>query len=160
MQPDGARAKTNRKGRQTMTSTQQIQSGGLIMGKLGHGGDMLEEITGICTRENIRLGRIEAIGAVRRARLAYYDQQEREYRYFTIDRPLEITKLTGNVSIKEGKPMVHAHITLADEDGKMYGGHLGPGTLVFACELIIESFIGPDFERGYDEQTGLALWQI
>lgn len=130
------------------------------MGRLAHGADLLEEITSACTAQNIRLGRLEAIGAVQRARLGYYDQKTREYRFFTIDRPLEITALTGNVSAKEGEPMVHAHVTLADEAGNAFGGHLAPGTIVFACEVIIEPFEGEMLERTFDEETGLPLWQM
>jgi hypothetical protein len=106
---------------------------------------------------------------VQKARLGFYDQSNWEYRYFDIDKPLEITKLVGNVSLKDGSPIVHAHITLADADGNAFGGHLAPGTVVFACEFIIHEFYpqyeqfgeqAPTFERGYDEETGLPLWQM
>ncbi|MFP3980393.1 MAG: PPC domain-containing DNA-binding protein [Desulfobacterales bacterium] len=132
----------------------------VYMGKLQHGADLLEEITQTCTRENIRLGRIQAIGAVQRARLAYYNQKTREYRFFTIDQALEILNLSGNISIKDGDPMVHAHITLADDAGNAYGGHVAPGTVIFACEIVIEAFEGPAFERSFDAETGLPLWQL
>jgi predicted DNA-binding protein with PD1-like motif len=132
----------------------------LFMGKLKHGGDVLEEITDVCIRHNVRLGKIEAFGAVQKARLAFYNQESHEYHSFTLDQPLEITKLIGNVSIKDDKPFVHAHLTLADKKGNCYGGHLVPGTIVFACEFILQAFDGPLFERTYDEQTGLYLWNM
>lgn len=132
----------------------------LFMGKLGHGDDLLEEITGVCRKQNIEIGRVEALGAVQKARLGFYNQQTREYQFFILNQPLEITKLVGNISLKDGNPIVHAHITLADETGKAYGGHLAPGTVVFACEFIIEAFDGPVFERGFDEKTGLPLWTM
>lgn len=128
------------------------------MGRLSHGADLLEEITGFCTEKGIRLGRVEAIGAVQRARLAYYDQKTREYLFFTLDQAMEIAKLTGNISLKDDQPMVHAHVTLADSAGNAYGGHLAPGTVIFACELIIESYEGAVFERRFDAETGLPLW--
>ena len=71
---------------------------------------------------------------------------------------MEITNLKGNISVKDGNPFVHAHITLADKSGKCYGGHLAPGTVVFACEFLIEALDGPVFERCLDEKTGLPLW--
>ena len=141
-----------------MTMMKQIQPSKLFMGRLTFGADLLEEITAVCVEKNIRLGRLEAIGAVQRARLAYYDQKAREYRFFTLDQPLEIAKLSGNISIKEGQPMVHAHLTLADGAGNAFGGHLAPGTVIFACELIIESYEGPVFERKPDPETDLPLW--
>ena len=130
----------------------------LFIGKLSYGSDLLEEITDICQKEHIQLGRIEALGAVQRARLGFYDQQTHEYQFLVLDQPLEITKLTGNVSLKDGNPFVHAHITLADKAGNAYGGHLAPGTIVFAGELMLETFDGPMLERGFDETTGLHLW--
>lgn len=143
-----------------MATLKEVDSKKRFMGRLDHGADLLEEITSFCTAENIRLGRIEAIGAVQRARLGYYDQKTLEYRFFTIDRPLEISALMGNVSVREGEPMIHAHVTLADDAGNAYGGHLAPGTVVFACEIIIEALDGQVLEREFDEETGLKLWRM
>ena len=141
-----------------MTIVNKVSPRATFMGKLNHGSDLLEEITALCRREDIRLGRLEALGAVQKARLAFYDQQTREYQFIILDQPLEITKLVGNVSLRDGIPFVHAHITLADRAGKAYGGHVAPGTTVFACEIIVEAFEGPVLERVFDEVTGLPLW--
>ncbi len=131
-----------------------------FMGKLEFGGDLLEELTSVCDQNDIRLGRAEALGAVQKARIGFYNQQARKYDFIEIDKPLEITKLIGNISLRDGKPMVHAHITLSDSQGNAFGGHLAPGTIVFACEFIVNSYDGPDHIRDYDEQTGLPLWKI
>ena len=143
-----------------MTTLKKVKPIETYMGRLRHGGDLLEEITDFCIREKIHLGRIEALGAVQKARLGYYNQETREYQFFDLQRRLEITKLTGNVSVRDGSPMVHAHVTLADDEGKCFGGHLAQGTVIFACELIVQAFKGPLFERGYDEDTGLPLWDM
>ena len=132
----------------------------VFMGRLSHGGDLLEEISNMCLRENIQLGWIEALGAVKRARLAFYNQETHEYEFFLIDQPLEITKLVGNVSLKDDHPFIHAHITLADKTGNAYGGHLAPGTVAFACEFRLEVFDGPGIKRDFDEATGLPLWAM
>lgn len=141
-----------------MSIIKQVQPTKLFMGKLSHGCDLLEEMTEICRKQNIVLGRIEGLGAVQKACLGFYNQNSRTYQCLSLDQPLEITKLVGNVSIKDNSPIIHAHITLASEDGTAYGGHLMPGTIVFAFECIVQSFDGPAFTRGYDEETGLPLW--
>ncbi|MBN1850208.1 MAG: DNA-binding protein [Deltaproteobacteria bacterium] len=143
-----------------MAFMKPVESKALFMGRLAHGSDLLEAISEFCLQNRIRLGRIKAIGAVQKARVGFYNQKTREYQYNDIDRPLEITNLAGNVSIKDGRPMVHAHITLADEKGNCFGGHLASGTIIFACELILDVFDGPAFERGFDEATGLTLWEM
>lgn len=142
-----------------MSNMKKVKPKALFVGRLPYGCDLLEEISAICFKEDIRAGRVEALGAVQRARLAYYNQKTLEYEFHVMEQPLEITKLVGNVSLKDGKPFVHAHITVADEEGKAYGGHLAPGTVVFACEVMVESFDGSPFERVLDEQTGLPLWK-
>ena len=122
--------------------------------------ELLEQTTASFDGTTIQLGRIEAFGAVQKARLGFYHQKTRKYQSFVLDRPFEITKLIGNISLKEGKSIVHAHITLAGEDGSAYGGHLLPGTIVFACEFIVQVFEGPIFQRGLDLKTGLPLWKM
>ncbi|MBF0447495.1 MAG: DNA-binding protein [Magnetococcales bacterium] len=129
-----------------------------FMGRLEHGADLLEALNKFCIDEHISLGRVEAIGAVKKAALGYYDQDEKCYRYFEIDRHLEILNLVGNISLKDGKPFVHAHVTLADEAGRAFGGHLIPGTPIFACEAIIQAFDGPQLHRKTEPITGLPLW--
>jgi predicted DNA-binding protein with PD1-like motif len=143
-----------------MAVLKEVKQKKIIMGKLRNGADLLEELTDICKKGNISLGRIEAIGAVRKASIGFYDQEKREYRFINIDEPLEIMNLTGNISIKDSNPFVHAHVTLADSKGRAYGGHLAHGTIVFACECVIEIFEGQVFERGFDQETGLTLWNM
>lgn len=35
-----------------------------------------------------------------------------------------------------------------------------PGTVIFACEFLLQGFEGPAFERAFDEETGLPLWRM
>ena len=143
-----------------MAVMKKVKPREVFMGRLSHGDDLLEEMSNMCLRENIQLGWIEALGAVKRARLAFYNQETRAYEFFVIDRSLEITKLVGDVSLKDGHPFIHAHITLADKAGNAYGGHLAPGTVVFACEFRLEVFDGRGIKREFDEATGLPLWKL
>ncbi len=143
-----------------MAKIREVNATKTFMGKLSHGADLLEEITKICIDQDICLGRIEALGAVKKARLGYYNQQDHEYHYFDLNQTLEITNLIGNISIKDESPVVHAHVTLSDKNGRAYGGHLAPRTIVFACEVVIQILDGPNFERGLDQETGLPLWEM
>jgi len=143
-----------------MAVIKKAEPKGVIIGRLNDGDDLLEEMTAICRKENIQLGWIGALGAVRKARLAFYNQETHEYQFLLIDQPLEITKLEGNVSLKDGSPFIHAHITLADMTGKGYGGHLAAGTVVFACEFRLEVYDGQGLRREFDEATGLPLWTV
>lgn len=133
---------------------------GSLIGRLDCGSDLLEGLTAICKENNVTLGKVSAIGAVQKARIGYYHQDTREYEFKDLDQHLEILCAIGNISLKDGEPIIHAHITLSDQEGKAFGGHLAPGTTVFACEYIIEIMDGAKLERGFDEETGLPLWPM
>jgi predicted DNA-binding protein with PD1-like motif len=143
-----------------MATYNEVQPERCFIGKLDFGSDLLQQLTSVCIKENITLGTVEAIGAVEKARCGYYDQNAKEYNFYEIDQHLEITALLGNISIRDGKPMVHAHATFTDEKANAFGGHLAEGTIVFACEFVIRAFSGVDHVRQYDEETGLPLWKM
>lgn len=130
-----------------------------VIGQLSHGSDLLESLTEFVQRENIRLGRVQAIGATTHAVVAFYDQQTKVYNPLEFPGGMEILNLNGNVSMRDGKPFVHVHILLGDAEGKVFGGHLLPGTKLFACEVTIDELDGEELDRARDERTGLHLWK-
>ncbi|MDX1763219.1 MAG: PPC domain-containing DNA-binding protein [bacterium] len=136
-----------------------VQPTSVYMGRLPYGADLLEALHQVCIEKEITLGRIEAIGAVQKAAVMYYNQDKQKYETLQFDRHLEIISLMGNVSVKDSQPMVHGHISLADQKGNAFGGHLATGTIIFACEVTIQVFEGTLFEREQEPQTGLPLWK-
>ncbi len=137
----------------------EFTQGRSVVARLRHGADLLEEIVALADHHGIEAGALQGLGALQRARLAYYDQTDRSYREFDLERPLEITALAGNVSRRDGAAAAHVHLTLADRDGRAFGGHAAPGCVVFACELVVTELHGPLLERVHDEVTGLPLWR-
>jgi predicted DNA-binding protein with PD1-like motif len=129
-----------------------------VIGQLPHGADLYESLTAFVQRENIHMGRIAGLGATTHAVVAYYDQNTRTYNPIEFPGGMEILNLHGNVSIRDGKPFVHVHILLGDREGRIFGGHLMPGTKLFACEVFIDELEGEELVRERDERTGLHLW--
>jgi predicted DNA-binding protein with PD1-like motif len=133
---------------------------GKIMGRVPQGEDLLGYLNQVCLDENIQAGQVNAIGAVSKATIGFYDQARQVYEFLDFNEPMEIVALMGNVSIKDGKPFVHAHVVFGNHTGKLLGGHLAEGAPVFACEFIITKFDSDqEFVRGLDQGTGLPLWQ-
>ena len=130
-----------------------------IMGRLKKGDDLLQALTTICQEMGITLGEVKAIGAVSQGRIGYYHQDTRQYEWLDLPRPMEILALEGNISLKDGKPFVHAHVILADGEGRAFGGHLAEGSIVFATEFVIQELKAEQsLDRQMDEETGLFLW--
>ena len=138
---------------------QTLTPGRKIMGRLSKGDDLLAALEAVCRVHGITLGEVQALGAVSQARVGYYNQSRQKYQFLELARPLEILALTGNVSLKDGRPFVHAHVTLGDEAGNAFGGHLAEGTVIFACEFALQEYSSArPFTRQPDEATGLFLW--
>ena len=139
----------------------RFDQGRVFIGRLPSGADLLESLTAVCREEKVRFGVVTALGAVSSARLGYYKQDEQEYiDCLNLEKGLEIASCTGNVSLKDGEIFVHAHVTLSDEEGRCYGGHLMPGTRIFAAEYSIRELEGKPYSREFDSGTGLALWPM
>lgn len=137
----------------------EVQPGRKFIGRFNFKDDLLLALTSFCKNKNIKLGRFEVIGALKSVKLGYYDKENKEYvECVNLEKTLEITSCMGNISLNQGEVFIHAHITLADHQGKCFGGHLMQGAEIFAAEYVIEEFIGAPLERKDDEKTGLRLW--
>ena len=129
-----------------------------LMVRIRHDADLIQSILQLARIKEIEAGSFTAIGALKRAKLGYYDQKNRKYREMMIEAPHELVSCVGNVSLSEGKPFVHAHVALADEKGNTKAGHLLEG-IVFAAEVHLRQLEGPKLERKLDEVTNLWLWE-
>lgn len=142
----------------SITKTRQQKIDKLVWLEIKNGADLLGAITAYCLKNNIQAGLIFAIGALKKAKLSFYDQTKKKYLALSVNRPLEILAGLGNVSLKGGRPFVHLHLTASDKAGRVYGGHLAQGSIVFACESAIMRASGQPLNRRFDKLTGLNLW--
>ena len=78
--------------------------------------------------DNIRAAWVNIIGAVSRATLSYYEQEGHKYVSKAFEGEYEIVSCSGNISLKEEKPMAHLHMVLSDMEYATHAGHLMPGT--------------------------------
>lgn len=132
----------------------------LVWLKINHGDDLHRSLSNYCLKNKIKAGLIIAIGALKKAKLSFYDQFKRKYLIKSLNRPLEILSGLGNVSLKAGRPFVHVHLTVSDKTGRVYGGHLEEGSIVFACEAAILEASGQPLMRKFNKLTGLNLFDF
>jgi len=136
----------------------EAHAGRAFVGRLDTGDDLVAEIEAFCAERDVRAAWVSVVGAVRRAAFAYYEQDERRYLELGSDTHHEITGFVGNVSLRDGRPFLHAHATFCDRDGSAVGGHLLRGCEVWAAEITIREMTDVELIRTPDELTGLALW--
>ena len=136
----------------------EASPGRVWVGRLEPGDDLVEEIERMCVEHNVRAAWVSAIGAVKRAAFAYYEQNDRRYLELASGEHHEIIGFVGNISMRDDRPFLHAHATFGDRSGAAVGGHLLKGCEVFAAEIQVREMTGVELVRTPDEVTGLALW--
>lgn len=120
------------------------------------GEELVEKVCEYCTQNNIKAGWVQAIGACDEVTVSSYNFQTRQYDKKTFTEDLELISLIGNISVVDGKPSLHAHVSLSQTDMSVIGGHLHKMMISGTGELYITMFEG-EFTRHLDEETGLNL---
>lgn len=120
--------------------------------------DLLEAIAAEFKSRNMPKAAFTLIGAVYHPVVGYYDAVSREYYNKEFEGLWEVASCMGNVSERDGDLFIHAHVVLSDHSYACVGGHLMPGTEIFAAELSASPTPGETPVRKFDEATGLYLW--
>jgi predicted DNA-binding protein with PD1-like motif len=88
--------------------------------------------------------------------LGYYHLEEKDYHRKTFsEMDYELISLTGNLSLKEGKPYIHVHAALGDNQFRVFGGHLFEANVAVTAEVSIIP-LGKMPVRELDPRLGLA----
>ena len=123
--------------------------------RLDRNDEITESLISVCASENIRAASFDGIGATDDFEVGIFDLEKQGYNRFTYNEGNhEITSLEGNISFFEGKPYVHAHITCADRNGKIIGGHLFRANISLTCEIYIDVANG-EVGRKFDPEIGI-----
>ena len=93
------------------------------------------------------------IGMVRDARLAYWNGSA--YEEHAVPGPVELASMQGNIALRDGERIIHCHVTVAQRDGSVTGGHLVAATVANTAEIVLGKLDGITLERRI-EPNGLA----
>lgn len=132
------------------------KSGNYYFLRLDAGEEIVSEMKKFCEQQGIRLGTIQAIGAVNKAIVGLYDPMDREYHSQLLEGDLEITSLLGNITTMAGQVYLHLHANLADAEQHTHGGHLNKAVVSATCEAVITVLPG-EIERSFDDKIGINL---
>lgn len=97
-----------------------------------------DSIKEICRLENVSMGTINGFGGVRYLKVGIWNNNQNDYDYLVEDQcSMELLNVTGNISMLDGKPHTHIHVTAADTNFRVFGGHLVDGIVQNLMELYI-----------------------
>ncbi len=124
--------------------------------RVPEGEELLSFVNEFVKKHNVLVGTVSGIGSLRGPKVGYFDEKAGEYRVIELSGLYELVSLSGNISLKDGKPFAHIHVALGDSEGRLYGGHLVEGE-VFVAEIFLQELLGEPLERK-PQENGLALW--
>jgi len=76
-------------------------------------------------KNHIREAHFTGVGAIDSGLFGWSDLEKRAEKKIVVDSEAEIVSLIGGITTNaEGKPNIHAHISVAFADGGLKGGHL------------------------------------
>src|SRR6201990_2903562 len=121
------------------------------------GDELAKGLLEFAEQEKLSAASFKAVGALSSLRLGWFSWESKKYEpSVTLDEQLELLSLIGDVALKDGKPVVHAHAVVGKKDGSAHGGHLLEAHIRPTCEIVLtESPV--HLEKVVDPESGVAL---
>jgi predicted DNA-binding protein with PD1-like motif len=132
----------------------------VIVGKLEPDEDVIDSIIQMIKIHDIKSGLINCIGALKKYTIGYFDFDSKEYLKKTFDEYVELVSCMGNISFKDGEPVVHLHISIGTKDYNISGGHLFQPSIVSITGEVYIFEIDKKLYRVDDPQLNLSLLNI
>ena len=121
-------------------------------------GDLINKsLTEISVKENISNAGINGIGAINSVEVGYMDVVNKKYQKRNFNDNYELISLIGNITIKDGVPFVHTHITFSDTEYKVFGGHLFDAKITATGEIIL-TVADSKIDRQFNANVGIHTW--
>jgi len=114
-----------------LSTSGQVKTYVLVFAK---GDEVMSGLMEFAQKYNVKSAHYQAIGDALSAKIGVYDYSHKQFKVIPITEPSEVTSLTGDIAVLNGKPAPHSHLNLAAADGSVRGGHL------------LELVIGPTLE--------------
>jgi predicted DNA-binding protein with PD1-like motif len=130
-----------------------------IIARLDEGEDLFCALKECAEKNNIKCGWFSAIGGLKVFTYGLYENGEYRKISKRAKHCFELLPTFGNITLKEGGVLIHAHVNASDEDqGISCGGHLMEGSIIFPfAEVVIQECEGT-VDRAFDKKTN--LWPL
>lgn len=116
-------------------------------------------LLGFAREKKLGAAHFTGIGGFREATLGFFDLEQKHYDRIPVREQVEVVALVGNVSLYQGEPRVHAHVSVSRRDGTALGGHLLEGYVRPTLEVFVTELREP-IARRLKERSGLPLLEL
>lgn len=121
--------------------------------------EILEQVQKVALKENVTLASIQALGAVKDITIGVFQTDTKHYLSNSFQGSFEIVSLTGTIDTMNDQFYCHLHMSVGNEKGELFGGHLNKAIVSATCEMII-TIIDGKIDRELNKEIGLNLWKF
>lgn len=118
--------------------------------------ELIKALNDFAADNNIASGRLQAIGSVSSATLAWWSDDTKAVEKYTATGQFELVSFLGNITSNAEGPRIHAHAVMTGPGG-LVAGHAVALTVRASVEVSITTFETP-VNRVYSDRFG--LWVI
>ena len=130
--------------------------------------DIVINIKEACRDNGIRAGTVlTAVGSLQKATITHHASAKAKNHTMSppkvVPGPLQILGLVGIIGEKEGGELnVHLHVTVVNENGQVYGGHLveGENPVLRRTEIVIAEIADLSMMEKFNERTGETEFSV
>ncbi|MGV9173160.1 MAG: PPC domain-containing DNA-binding protein [Promethearchaeia archaeon] len=136
--------------------------GRVIVGKAEPGEDLVDVVTELVKKHEIKAGLINIIGAFEKFTIGYFDLDTNEYQFKTFDEKVELLSTMGNISYNKetDEPIIHLHTMVGKSDYSIMGGHLSQPSIISVTGEIFIYEISQKLHRAVDDKFDLTLLDL
>lgn len=127
-----------------------------IIARFERGEEVHAALKEIALKEDIKLASISALGATDDFTIGVYKVDDKSYSEKNFKGIFEILSINGTITTKDGEYYPHLHISVADDKGNGFGGHLIESNISVTCEMVIDIIDGV-VGRKMDDEIGINL---
>ena len=118
--------------------------------------ELIAGLTDFATQMNIASGRLQAIGSVSAATLAWWNAETKLVDKYPVAGQFELVSFLGNITSQPDGPRIHAHAVLLTGPGGVVAGHAVSLTVRASVEVNVTVF-DQNVSRVYNDNFGLWI---
>ncbi|TFG03129.1 MAG: DNA-binding protein [Promethearchaeota archaeon] len=122
--------------------------------------DLIDAIKVLVKNYDIKGGLINVIGAFKKFTIGYFDLNTKEYNFKTFEENVELISCMGNISYKDGDPIIHIHISVGKGDYNLIGGHLSQPSIISVTAEVFIYEINQKLNRVNEPFFNLSLLEL
>ena len=124
------------------------------------GDELAKGLREFAEQESLSAASFKAVGVLSSVRLGWLSWESKTYEpSVTLNEQVELLSLIGDVALKDGSPVVHAHAVIGKKDGTAHGGHLLEAYIRPTCEVVLTESPTP-LQKFIDRESGVAVIKL